>query len=552
MLEDALRRHDVHHDGTRAQSLLALSQSEKLKLRRRIERAGADLRFVEELDAIRLQRGRFKPGGGIDYDESARRYEEAFQRGGLGSYDVEPGEVARRVAAHGARLAAIAALDDWAACAAAEPRAWILEVARTVDPDPWRDRVRDQTRWADVANLVRLGDDVDVDRQPVTLLVAMATRWRRLGGDPTDYLLRVHRRYPNDFWVNFELGHLFSGKHLATSIGFGRAALALRPAASVVHFNLATALVAQGDREAGIHHYRGAIANDPRHQLAYLNLAVVLFNSGDVVGASEHFRALIELEPNEPLGHLGLRRSLLRMGRHREACDRWRDRLRAEPPEHEHWDGFAELCLFVGVERAYREACADLLVRFEDHRDPQVCERVARACLLRPGSDEVRERATALIDRALAADLPIGSQWARPYLWVTKGLAELRAGNLERAIEILEGEAGTVLQPAPSLLVAIARSRLGESDRARRRLADVASGYDWRPTTADVRERWIYAVLRREAEAQIISDFSALSSGARAPVDRVERLCLLGSLSEERRLAELAELYRDLIETDSN
>jgi serine/threonine-protein kinase len=194
-----------------ARAMLLEADPGAAHLQSQIEQARANLDLTERLDAVRLGRGFHDRGRSLDYAASSRRYAAIFREAGLGDLREETGLVAQRLAASPIRRALIAALDDWAACADRVERDWILGVARTVDPDPWRDRVRDGDGWARVETFPDLANAADVRKQPVTLMVAFGTRWRRLGGDPTSFLERVQRQYPNDFWVNFELGHLMEG-----------------------------------------------------------------------------------------------------------------------------------------------------------------------------------------------------------------------------------------------------------------------------------------------------------------------------------------------------
>ncbi len=481
-------------------------------LRAQIEKAKADLDVVQRLDAIRMSRGTFVPGG-IDYAESSRAYEAAFRQAGLGELAEDPERVAERLGASPVRRALVAALDDWAACTTAEPRGWVLAVARGMDPDPWRDRVRDQDRWADVGALAELADLAVVEEQPVTIMVAMGTRWRRLGGDPTVFLERVQRRYPNDFWVNFELGHLLGGRDLTAAIGYARAALAVRPDAEAAHYNIGTYLSQVGRREQAIHHYRRAIEIDPRHTLAQINLAACLDSEGRLGESVEHYREASALDPSRVELRQAVRSGLLQQGRHEEARAEWRRWLDKDPAGAEEWDGYAELCLFLENEAEYRRTCGELLERFDESDDPHTCERIGRACLLLPPDPEHLRIAGAMIDRALAADPSQYEKWAYPYFLFAKALAAYRQGRIDEAIALLGGEVSGVLVPAPELVLAMAQYRSGRPDDARQTLAAAVGAFDWRVENADTREAWMYHALRREAESLILP-------GQPAPLDR--------------------------------
>ncbi len=470
------------------------------ELRAKIAKAVADLGVVERLDAIRMSRGTFVQGGGIDYEESSRAYAAAFREAGLGDMGEDPERVTDRLAASPIRRAIVAALDDWAACAAALPRWWILAVARRMDPDPWRDRVRDFVRWADVGAIAELADEAVVEEQPVTIMVAMGTRWRRLGGDPAAFLERVQRRYPDDFWVNFELGHLMGDRDLAAAIAYDRAALAVRPDAAVAHYNIASCFSVTGRRDEAIYHYQRVIEINPSHTWAQVSLAACLAAEGELSESAEHYSRASALDPASSELRRSVRVMLLEQGRLEEARTEWRRWLDTGPEAHEEWDGYAELCLFLRDEAEYERACAELMARFGDSSDPQICERTGRACLLAAQSPEVMGAARALVERAVAADPGTYERWAHPFFLFALALADCRQGRLDEALALLEGEAGGVLIPGPNLLRSIIYSRRGEQARASATLSAAIASFGWSLEAATNREAWMYHVLRREAE----------------------------------------------------
>jgi serine/threonine-protein kinase len=519
-------------------------------LRKQIELARANLDLVERLEAIRLDSGYFVHGDNIDYEESSRRYIAAFREWGLGDLRDDPDRVAARLNALPVHKALVAALDDWAACAANEVRDWVLRLARRMDPDPWRDRVRDPDGWARVESFPELADMASAEEQPVTLMVAFGTRWRRLGGDPTAFLERVQRHHPHDFWVNFELGHLFSQRDTAVGIGYFRAAQALRPNAAVVQTKLASELRELGQLENAIHHCKRALEIDPSHASAWNQLGLALLAKGRTDEAADCLRKSAALEPSDSGNLIMLRALRLRLGRREEACLAWRQYLARQPKRHDDWDGYAELCLFLGDVAEYHRACRELLDRFESSTDPHVWERTGRACLLLPETPQQMQRAAALIDRALAADKSRYAAWATPYFLFAKGLAEYRRNSLQNGIAILEGEASRVMGPAPGIVLAMARYRSGEREEARRTLASAVIDQDWRSASAEEREIWIYHVLRREAEAMLFPNLPAFLEGTYRPHDQCERLAFLGAAQFHGLTCVSARLFAEAFATE--
>ena len=126
----------------------------------------------------------------------------------------------------------------------------------------------------------------------------------------------------------------------------------------------------------------------------------------------------------------------------------------------------------------------------------------ARACLLMETSGEELRQATAMVDRALAADPAKYGTFSRHFKFA-KGLAEYRAGRFESAASIMAGDAAPVLGPAPKLVAAMAQYRLGKIDESRRTLDQAVRAFDWGGGYARISEVWMFHVRRREAEAMI-------------------------------------------------
>lgn len=470
------------------------------QMRASIERAHADLDLVERLDAIRHGRDRFKIGGGLDYEQPARQYLSVFGQS-IGTFDESPRIVADRHRDSPVRDAIVAGLDDWAVCMTAEHRAWVLELARALDPDPWRDAVRSAERWADVDYLAKLATDPAVESQPVTILVGMATRWRRLGGNPTGFLLLAQRRHPSDFWINFELGHLFFDSSPETAIGYLRAALAVRPKSGAAQFNIGSAFLKIGQFDHARHHFERALADDPGHTWARRHLAQLQTLSGQYEQAIANFQAVLDLHPADSDARLGLSGAYIRAGRASEWHQRWKHDLNTQPLDADRMDGYAELSLFLGHSDEYERACAELIRQSQSLTDPRACERVGRACLLAQTDEHHLREATRLIDRALASDATKTPDWARPHFLFAKALAEYRAENMDSAANLLATDAGTVLGPAPRLLLAMIEHRRGNHAAAQHALDAALASFDWNDKNTDTREAQIYHILRREAES---------------------------------------------------
>jgi serine/threonine-protein kinase len=313
------------------------------------------------------------------------------------------------------------------------------------------------------------------------------------------------RYAPTHGWAHAQLGVVLRKQNKPDrAIDHLRQAVRYCSPTAWMQTELARALQDRQRWEDAIHCYREAARLDPDNPWTHYNLGMALNTPGRQDEAVEHFRAAIAVEPNHAEAQQALRTALIRLGRLEDARATWRKALQAGSPEHDAWFGYAELCLFLGKKAEFRSARSELLTRFRDTTEPQVAERVGRACLLLPGTEDELRQAVALTERATAAADP-KYDWARPYFLFAKGLADYRLGRFDEAIAVMSGEAKNTeyIGPSAHLVIAMALYRKGNTKDARAALAAAVDSYDWSPAKADNRDVWIPHILRREAEALI-------------------------------------------------
>jgi serine/threonine-protein kinase len=554
-------------------------------LRSQLARARHEFDLVLELERIRLSR--VTSGNLALYKTKADQvYSKAFGESGLAKVLEPVDPVAARVQGSAIRVALMAALDDWAICAADKDRRdWLLAVASKADPDlqGWRDRIRNPPSWEDRVALEELARTVPVSEQPVSLLLALGERLGSAGGDAPAFLKRVQSEHPADFWANLILGDALVKTVPVEAAGYYRAALASRPGAAVGYTALGDALYAQQLRDEATAYYRRALQIDPKYARGHTNLGNILKDAGNVGEAIACYRRALEVDPDYAWAHFDLANALRESGRREEALDHfrrfhaldptnshvanilradlvsrgrgeqvrleWKKELEADPPGHDAWFGYAELCLFLGDETEYRRARQDLLRRFEASSDPGVAERTARAILLLPATEDELQAAAALAERAVAAKART-EQWIYPYFLFAKGLAEYRQGRFDSAIAIMRGEAVNVMGPAPRLVIAMAEYGSGQKQEARETLAAAIGSFDWSAAQVGSRDHWIWHVLRREAESMILPDIAAFLVGKHQPQDNAERLALLGVCRFRNLNLASARLYADAFAAD--
>ena len=227
----------------------------------------------------------------------------------------------------------MAALGDWAVCAADERRrAWVLGVARKADPDAWRGRARDPAAWADRTALAELARTAPVAGQPAPFLVALGERLHDLGGDGTAFLARVHQEHPDDFWAALTLARaLQEGPNPEAAVAPYRRALELRGDSAAVYNNLGLIPFARRDWHEAYDDYEKALEIDRDFAPAHNNLGLALKGEGKWDEAIHHFREAVRLDPELAPAHYNLGEIRAYQGGLDEAVDHYRQALRIDP-----------------------------------------------------------------------------------------------------------------------------------------------------------------------------------------------------------------------------
>src|SRR5262249_7936311 len=146
------------------------------------------------------------------------------------------------------------ALDHWAQAKIgkdARGRERLLALARLVDKDEWRQRLRDPAVGINIPALKQLAKEPGVLAQPpVTALTLEGDLW--LAGERAEavaVLRRAQQRHPGDFMLNHQLAarlQVSEPSRKEEVLGFVRAAVAVRPHSAAGHVSLGIALGNQG------------------------------------------------------------------------------------------------------------------------------------------------------------------------------------------------------------------------------------------------------------------------------------------------------------------
>jgi serine/threonine-protein kinase len=315
--------------------------ADRLKQQRaEVDREGRDSTLRLELDRVRLEKAAFRQGR-FDTTRAASRYREALRQ-----YGIDPADAAasaRVIGASRLRGELLAGLADWERWTPDAREKKQLEALLgaveeagevTGEAAPLRARWRLAARAHDGAALAALARQVGHGWAAADI-VNLARDLRQLGqgGAAVELLRQGRQRFPDDFWLNLELGTaLFEVQgSSAEGVPYLMVAAALRPLSSGAHLNLGNALEDKGDVDGAVRCFQRAIDLDPVLAAAHYNLGNALREKGDLDAAIACFRRAIDLDPRDPDAHLNLGNALDARGDAEGAVRCWRQALEVDP-----------------------------------------------------------------------------------------------------------------------------------------------------------------------------------------------------------------------------
>jgi serine/threonine-protein kinase len=274
------------------------------ELRGQVRADEDDYQLAQSLDDIRLEAAAL-PSTNARAATWMPKFAPVFSRAWPDWRSGDAAHIADRIGRSPLRYVLAASLDYWAQGDQEVPgRPLLLEVARRVDPDPWRDRFRRPEVWNDRKMLELLAGQVNVAGQSPHILLALGVRLQRSGGDAGPLFKAALVEYPGDFFLNLHLG--FYSTRPAQRLQYYSAALAVRPRSAVVLYNLGVVLRAQKDLDGAILHYARAVEIAPNYAAARSNLGFALFEKHDLDGAFRHLNQALKIDPEHAGAHNNL------------------------------------------------------------------------------------------------------------------------------------------------------------------------------------------------------------------------------------------------------
>jgi tetratricopeptide (TPR) repeat protein len=326
------------------EDLAAEVAAERARAEAAAEAAQRDRRLLDRLADIRSAKADDRLG-----DRTDDAYGAAFREAGIDPDALPPEAAGQLINARPPETAtAIAqALDDWAAVrrdlrnhVAGARR--LAAAARSADPDPWRNNLRDALeitdRSARLARLTALTASVAEQVLPPVSFDLLGKALSNLGAktEAESVLRRGRRAYPSDVWLNYDLGRaleqLSRGEE---AIRYYTAARTIRP--ETAH-ELAHALRNQGESEEGISVFRDLVRARPASGRHLSCLGDALQSRGLREEATQALtKAVAVLEktiaagPDDVYAHIQLGNALSSLGRLDEALLMYREAARLKP-----------------------------------------------------------------------------------------------------------------------------------------------------------------------------------------------------------------------------
>ena len=294
--EDALRADRADRAG------VALDAAERRaadggaeELADRLARCRADLDLLRELDSADAFHGTPVGRRLPRVREIVPRWRAALAAYGVPP-DGDPATSAGRLNGSLVRDRALTALDLWLA---ADPSPGLRAVLRAMDPDPYRDAVRDAIAARDNPAVAALAARPDALAQPGRFAAVLG--WH--AAVPVErrraVLQAALRARPGDLRLLVSMASSYAGRRrdAAERVRWLQAAVGAHPESPMAHNNLGTVLDDLKDIDGAIAAYQEAIRLDPQNaSVAHANLGASLKNKGNPDAAIVEYQKALQLD----------------------------------------------------------------------------------------------------------------------------------------------------------------------------------------------------------------------------------------------------------------
>jgi len=290
----------------------------------------------------------------IDYTKTEDRYAAIFARFGFGLADLVGDKgTSEQIRRSAIREQLVAGLDDWARISGIakkiDLRQRLFAIAALVQPDPFRDLLRDPNRWNDVSELQQFKQSLLADEKAfaelspaMKVLLAAVLDGRNLNG--IDWLYASQLAHPRDFWINFLLAwQLERFGDASISAGFYRAAIAVRPENALAWYNLGVVLRKQTLNDQAILTWKKALELNPRFDYCWVNIGNVRRGQGLLDEAVAAHQQALAIAPENIYAWINLGGVLQAQHKYTEAGAAFEKALAIQPNQVEALVGLASV-----------------------------------------------------------------------------------------------------------------------------------------------------------------------------------------------------------------
>jgi serine/threonine protein kinase/tetratricopeptide (TPR) repeat protein len=323
-LEEARKRHkegrwrEALDAAKRAEALAATGESDE-ETRHSAREILGDMRMLASLEHARAEATRNEAGSDLKAEDSG--YARALREYGIDLDTLDRDTAATSIRARPIRYELAVFLDSWSQVrrrleqkgAKAIGKGWkeLLEIARAVDPDPWRDQFRKAVLNGDRKALIELAASAPISSLAAETVDRLGDALMHMGAtaEAAAFLKKGQLLHPQDYWINVNLGlclNRLGQRDDATR--YFTAAVSLRPEAEYPRYNLATVLSAQGRHADALPLLDGLLAkaDRPGDPLWMYSMATGLYvqhfaRLGDLVACRAAAERLEKRHPADPM-----------------------------------------------------------------------------------------------------------------------------------------------------------------------------------------------------------------------------------------------------------
>lgn len=212
-----------------------------------------DNRMRKKLSTIKDEIDRHR-----DFSRANRENAEAFRDYGLDLEHLQRADAVRLIKVSPLLVDLVNGLDQWTfvrRVIGSESANELSEIAKFVDPDPWRCKLRDaleleardpKAAYPVLVELAESAPNETIYRESISRLAHSLTNHDE--EDKSVVLLRrIQRAYPNDFWINCQLaGSLLKAEQPEEAVRFYSVAVSIRPDSERALISLQSALKSAG------------------------------------------------------------------------------------------------------------------------------------------------------------------------------------------------------------------------------------------------------------------------------------------------------------------